>query len=174
MKTIKILVILYISFSCGFELIKAQIPQKMSNQSIIGIKPVMIGSQDTINANSLKLFRLTGWMSARKGMTVKPGFSSAFSINNNFNLISKAMLFKDNLANLPGKVNIAGFGITDTLKGKLEFLIWQPASSSQVYYGHSTRISKSSFSDNPFYRAAGNIFNFYTETKYPSLSSPKK
>ena len=174
MQTFNILVPLFIMLGFCPGGTNAQLPEKISNQSLIGIKPVSISNQDTINANTMELYRLPGWIPARIGMTVNPGFSFASSSNNNFNLINKQMLFDNNLANLPGKTNIAGFGIIDTLKGKWEFLIWQPASSSHGYYGHSTRLSKPSFSDNPLYRAAGNIFNFYTEMKYPGLSSPKK
>jgi hypothetical protein len=81
----------------------AQFPEKISNQSLIGIKPVSISNQDIIQANIMELYRLPGWIPARTGITIKSGFPFASSSNNNFNLINKQMLFNNNLANLPYK-----------------------------------------------------------------------
>jgi hypothetical protein len=137
MKILKILVIPCIIFNCGSGLIKAQIPQKMNQQSITGIKSVSLGNLDTTFnlENTSGLYGLSGSVSALKDMTVKPIFCITTTSGNIYNLTNKPFLFNDIGPSLTWKpITIAGYTI-DTYNGIWYSLDNKPsfASSRNIY-----------------------------------------
>jgi hypothetical protein len=137
MKTLKILVILCITFSCGLELIKAQIPQKMNYQAISGIKSVSLSNLDpTFNqGNTSGLFGLSGRVSALIDMTGKPRFSITTTSGNIYTLTNRPFLFYDIGTSLTWKpITIAGYTI-DTYNGIWYSLDDKPtfATSRNIY-----------------------------------------
>jgi hypothetical protein len=166
MNTLKILVVLFIMSGSRSGLMKAQIPQKMSYQSVIG--NTVIGNTDTINSrgNIFGLHALTNKFPVLLDIKGKPDFTFITTNSSYFNFKDNITLFDDTFYNLTGQPNMPGFGKNDTLTGKWGILIWKPDFTTEGYYSHSTRTNKTTLFDNGWYRLAGNIFNMYTETKY--------
>ena len=177
MKSFRILAILYLMSGFCLESINAQVHHKMSYNLLRESTTKSLGNWETSfsQKNGLYLFRMTRLTSPWKDITEIPN-SIFLSTNRNYNdLINSPILFNDKGVRLTSKsTTMAGSGNSVTFNGKWESLTGKPIiDTSRVYYSPLKRTNNPTFSDNHFYRATANIFNFVMNTKYPSLNAPK-
>lgn len=159
------------------ESINAQVHHKMSYNLLSESTTKSLGNWDTSfsQKNGLYLFRMTSLTSPWKDIKEIPN-SIFLSTNRNYNdLINIPILFNDNGIRLTGKsASMAASGNSVTFNGKWESLTGKPIiDTSRVYYSPLKRTNNPTFSDNHFYRATANVFNFVMNTKYPSLNTHK-
>ena len=177
MKSFRILAILYLLSGFCFESTNAQIPYKMRYNPLSESTTKYLGNWDTSfsQKNGLCLIKMTSLTSPWEYMTAIPN-SVFFSTNRNYNdLINIAILSNDNGIRLTGKFkSMAGSGNSATFNGKFESLTGKPIiDTSRVYYSPLKRTNNPAFSDNHFYRATANMFNFVMNSKNPSLNTHK-
>jgi hypothetical protein len=176
MRTLKSLVIICIILGLGQESIKAQVPQKTNYQPTSGNSSTLIGNWNNIygQENTLGLYRLTGRVPVWVIIIEKPVFTLIDSSRNYLNLISKPTLLDGNWTSLKEKPAKPVSGITDNSNNKLAILNGLPDFTTSELHRHSTITNKPTLFNNGLYRAAGTIYKFKMETKYPILSFPKK
>ena len=177
MKSFRILAILYPISGFCLESTNAQVSHKMSYNLLNESTAKSLGNWDTSfdQNNGVYLFRMTCLTSPRKYIIGIPN-SIFLSTNRNYSdLISIPILFNDKDVRLTTKsTSMAGSGNSVTFNGKWESLTGKSIiDTSRVYYSPLKRTNNPTFSDNHFYRATANIFNFVMNTKYPSLNAPK-
>jgi hypothetical protein len=176
MKILKLMALLYIILGLCMDNVKAQLTQEMSYPNANGIASKSIVNRDTIYRRvnifeiSLPAVRIPAWTD----VTEIPWLTFIDTSRDYFDLKNTPALFYDTLISLTGKPAMAGFRNTGTFNGRLEILKMKPVFAIGRYNSQSIKPNEPSFSDNLIYRMAGNIFNFYTETKYPILSSLEK
>lgn len=176
MKTLKPVAILGIILGLCLNSVKAQVSQRISYQKANGITSILIVNWDTsyspVNISGLNLLtvRIPAWID----VTEKSRLTFIATSKNYLDLINKPTLFYGTWITLTGNHALAVYRNTDMFSDIWAILTRKPTFGTRRYYIQSTKPNESSFSDNLLYRAAGHIFNFHKETKYPALSSPLK
>lgn len=177
MKYLKILITLFIIFSFELTLVKAQVSQKISCQTINVNTFNRIGNLDTAfcRGNFSGLYQPTGSVPKWINLAEKTNYDRMTTDRDYNDLINKSILFncpRNRSAEKSGY--IPGNGNYGTFISKWERLTGKPIfDTTCVYYYPLKRTNAPSLSDNHFYRLTGSIFNMFMDMKYPSRNTSK-
>jgi hypothetical protein len=177
MKSVKILSILYLLFSFCTEYVNAQTSQKKSDNLLNGSATISYGDWNNTygQRNSLGLYGLASLI--QPGTNITENINPVFiSINRSYNyLIIKPILYNSTDYKFTGKsTSMAGYGNYGSFSGKWASLTGKPIiETSGIYNSPLKRTNHPAYSNNHFYHATANIFNFVMNAKYPSLNAPK-
>lgn len=175
MKTIKLVVIIFIIYGFSTEPAVAQLSPTMSYQSIRGIKPGSTNNLDTAfnQGNISGLYGLSIIQFTLPERIKTQDFTFANTDKFQYYLIKDPVLFDTTLNSYTWESLAAQeYETTVTFNSKWQRLTGKPLFDKMgVSYYPVKRIDKPTLSDNNLYRFAGNLFNMMMNYKYPYAKS---
>ena len=178
MKTLRILVILYIILISGTESAQAQLVQKMSYQELSAIGSITNAKPDTTfgSLNSSDFFMGTDCLPYWMKLTNKMNVPFYFANYNSYDLLYKPISGNGTNSKLSGKPGyITGDETGGNFNGKWERLTGKPIlDTTTVIFYPLQRTNTPSLSNSRLYRTSANIFNMTMSTIYPRAYTPQK